>query len=50
MEAVGKEGSLLEGVRAFVRTGDRNAFRQIKNLTIDESVRASKLWKMLFNE
>jgi len=50
MEAVGQEGPLLEGVREYRRTGDRNALRQVKTRTVDESVRALTIRKILFND
>jgi hypothetical protein len=50
MEAVGRNGPLLEAVRNLRQTADRNALSQVKTRTIEESMRASKLWKMLFNE
>jgi hypothetical protein len=34
MEAVGREVPLLEGVRAYVRTGDRNTLGQVKTRTV----------------
>ena len=50
MEAVGRNGPLLEAVRKLRQTADRNALSQVKTRTVEESMRASKLWKMLFNE
>jgi len=50
MDAVGRDGPLLEGVREYVRTGDRNALRQVKTNTFEESVRARTIRKLLFND
>jgi hypothetical protein len=50
MEAVGREGPLLEGVREYVRTGDRNVIRGVKTRTPEESVRARTIRKVLFSE
>ena len=50
MEAVGREGPLLEAVRKLRQTGDRNALSQVKTRTYEESRRAAKLRKMLFDE
>jgi hypothetical protein len=50
LEAVGREGPLLEGVREFRRTGDRNALHQVKTRSFEESVRARSIRKTLFND
>ena len=50
IEAVGRSGPLLEAVRKLRQTADRNALSQVKTRTFEESMRASKLRKMLFNE
>ncbi len=48
MESVGRAGPLLEAVRTYRQTGDRNALRNVKTRTIDEGVRVKNVRKMLF--
>jgi hypothetical protein len=50
MEAVGREGPLLEAVRKFRQTGDRKALSEVRTETQEERLRARKLREMLFNE
>ena len=50
IEAVGPDGPLLEAVRKLHQTGERNALRQVETRTFEESSRARKLRKMLFDE
>jgi hypothetical protein len=50
IELAGEDGPVLEALRKLHQTGDRGGLRQVQTRSFQESLRARKLRKMLFNE
>ena len=50
MELSGTEGPLFDAVRKLRQTGDRDAIRQVKTRTFEETGRAVKLRQMFLGE
>jgi hypothetical protein len=50
MEAVGREGPLLDAVRKLRETGDRDTLFQMQTRTFDESLQVRKVRMIVLNE